>query len=237
MWKLFKEGIWDYLLGKVLTVLGVMETVWTVVVLGKPEYGELLPTSIDNRVWYGIALVFMFAAFLRMLKVASNYKRQMESPDNIRLVYNEKRYKACKEIRDRGAKEIYRVGIRVIGNEAVESLIVVPDELRRVDDESYKRIPINQIKLHPMVDNNGIVYRGRTPAYYVDVFSHIKGSSRINMCYDKHIEGYIHLPDGEYELYLITRAKPRTNHMGTMIITMNDGNVDIEIKERDYLGG
>ena len=112
MWKIFKEAIWDYLLGKLFAVLGTIETIWAIVVLAKPEYGNILLPSIDNRVWYGMALAFIFAAFLRILKVASHYKKQIESADNVRLVYNAKRYKACKEIKDNN--EIYRVGIRVI---------------------------------------------------------------------------------------------------------------------------
>ena len=236
MWGLFKESIWDHLLGKVLAVLGAIETAWTIVVLTRPEYGTILPVAIDNRIWYGIALAFMFAFSLRVLKVASDYKRRIESVDNIRFVYNEERYRACKEIRE-GMIETYRVGIRVIGNEPVESLILIPDDLIRVDDNSYRRIPTSQIKLHPMTESIETIHKGHTPSYYVDVFSHVMGRSRINVCYDKHIEEDIDLPNGQYELTLIARAKPRTNHLGTMVITMSDGKTDIEMKRRDYLGG
>lgn len=237
MWRIFKEAIWDYLLGRLLTVLGTVETVWAIVVLAKPEYGNALLPNIDNRVWYGIALAFMLAVSVRMLKVASDYKKRIESPDNIRFVYNEKRYKPCKQIRDRGSKEIYRVGIRVIGHEPIESLIVIPDQLIRIDDGSYQAIPTSQIKLHPMIDNIETIYRGLTPAYYVDVFSHVKGRSSINICYDQHIEGDISLKNGQYSLPLIARAKPKTSHMGFLLITMKDGNTSVEMRKRDNLGG
>lgn len=221
-------------------MIGTIEAVWAVMMLVKPEYGDILFPRIDNRVWYGIALAFMFVAFLRMLKVASNYKKRIESTDNIRLVYNEKKYKACKE--RKSDKEIYRVGIRVIGNEAVESLIIIPTSLVRVDGDSYQEIQISQIKLHPMTGKTEVIYRGFTPSYYVDVFSHAfiaytLGSSSINMCYDDYTDASIELTNGQYELMLSARAKPKTIHMGTMVITMIDGNINVRIKKWDYLGG
>ncbi|MFC2010322.1 hypothetical protein ACFLUL_01920 [Chloroflexota bacterium] len=236
MWGLFKESIWGYLLGKVLTVLGTIETIWAVTVLAKPELGDALPASIDNRIWYGIALGFMFVAFMRMLKVASDYKKRTETTDTIRLVYNPKRYKACSEHNESEDKVIYRVGIRVIGNEAIEELIVIPTELCRIDNDSYKPLPIEQLPLHPMQENTSVILRGLTPSYYVDVISHIVGSQQINICHNRYESEPIYLENGIYVLILSARAKPRTIHTRTMKITMLDGNIDIEVEQRDYLG-
>lgn len=239
MWKLFKESVWDYLIGKVLTVLGTLGTLWAIVVLVKPEYERILPVGIDNRVWYGVALVFMFAILLRTLKVAASYKKRIELTDNIRLVYDERRYKACKQVKRWEGRdiELYRVGIRVIGSEPVESLVVIPGGLRRVNDESYKEIAMSEVKLHPMTENIETIYGGLTSGYYVDVFQHEVGYQQIDISYDQHSEKYIRLENGQYELTLIAKGKPRTSHLGTMVITMKDGHVSVEIKKKDYLGG
>ena len=239
MRKIFKEAVWDYSLGKVLTVLGTVQTVWAIVVLAKPEYGNIILPSIDNRVWYAIALAFVVAAFLRVLKVASDYKKQLEPLDNIRFVCDEERYKPCKEVQmsEYGEVEVYRVGVCVIGNGVVESLIIIPDMLERVDDNSHKITQVSQIKLHPMMGSPEPIYGGPIPSYYVDVFTHVSRTVAIFMCYDNNKEEPIVLPNGRYKLTLIARAKPKVSHTGYMLITMADGKINVEMKQRDVWGG
>jgi len=239
MWQIFKEYLLYSGWGRIIAVLNGVTLVWGIILILDPSIANEVPPLIraDPRIWYGLAMGFLVFTCIWILRKAAEYRRKAESTDNIRFVYDAKRYKPSKQITDRGAKEIHRVGIRVLGNGVVESPIVLPDTLERVDDKSYKRMQISQTKLHPMIDSLDPIYGGLTPSYWVDVFSHIIGSSRINMCYDKHTEGDIHLPNGLYELALIARAKPKTRRIGIMVITMTDGTIGVEMKKRDIYGG
>jgi hypothetical protein len=69
------------------------------------------------------------------------------------------------------------------------------------------------------------------------VFDHVETTSQIYICYDRYNEEPINLANGQYELMLSARAKPRTHHIGTMVITMIDGNINVGMKSRDHLGG
>jgi hypothetical protein len=239
MWQIFREYLLYSSWARVMAVLNSITLIWGVALIFDPSIANKVPplARADPRIWYGLAIGFTIFTSLWILHKAAEYRRKMEGTDNIRFVYNVERYKPSRQITDRGTKEIHRVGIRVLGNGAVESLIVLPDTLERVDDKSYKRIQVSQTKLHAMIDNSDPIYGGHAPSYWVDVFSHVIGSSGINICYDKHTEGNIHLPNGRYELTLIARAKPKTRRMGIMTITMVDGAVSVEMRKRDVYGG
>ena len=222
-----------------MAVLNGVTLVWGVILIFDPSIASKVPplARADPRIWYGLAIGFSVFTCIWILHKAAEYRRKVESTDNIRFVYDTERYKPSKQVTDRGAKEIHRVGVRVLGSGVVESLIILPDMLERIDDKSYKRTQISQTKLHPMIDNSDPIYGGFAPSYWVDVFSHIIGSPRINMCYDKHTEGDIHLSNGRYELTLIARGKPKTRHMGFMLITMADGAISVEMQKKDMYGG
>jgi uncharacterized membrane protein YjgN (DUF898 family) len=241
MWELFKEYLWKSGWGRLVAVVNGILSIWGIVLIFDPNLSNKLPPLIrvDPRMWYGLAIAFLIFTCIWILYKSSQYRRKIESADNIRFVYNANRYKPCKEVqtREHGEIEIYRIGIRSIGSEAVESLIVFPDTLERVDDKSYQRTPISSIPLHPMTGSIGIIYRGFIPSSYVDVFQHVNGAIAIFMCYDNYKEEPIVLANGRYELILLAKGKPKTSHLGTMVITMTDGNISVEIKKKDTFGG
>jgi len=225
----------------VLAVVNGITLIWGVILIFDPSMANQVPPLLkaDPRIWYGLAIGFLLFTCVWILHKAAEYRRKTESADNIRFVYNAKRYKPCKQVetREGGELELYRIGIRGIGNEAVDSLIVFPDTLERVDDNSYQRTPISPIPLHPMTGNIGTIYRGFTPSSYVDVLRHIDKAIAIFMCYDDYKEEPVVLANGRYELRLLAKGKPKTSHVGTIIITMSDGTISVEVKKRDMYGG
>lgn len=241
MWEIIREYLLQSGWGRVLAVVNAITFVWGIILVFDPSIANKAPPLIraDPRIWYGLAIGFLVFTCIWILHKSHEYRRKTESTDNIRFVYNAKRYKPCKEVQITGHAEIelYRIGIRGIGNEAVESLIVFPDTLERVDDNSYQRTPISSIPLRPMTGSIGTIYRGVIPSSYVDVFRHVNGTIAIFMCYDSYKEEPVVLANGRYELTLLAKGKPKTSHLGIMVITMADGDISVEIEKRDTFGG
>lgn len=234
MWKIFREVVWDKGWWKVLTVIGSLELLYSLYILVMPDEAVYKPAQIDNKVWYVVAIVLLISVIILVLRGASQYKKHMESKDNIRLVYNE-RYLPCRELSF--DEEIIRVGIRTIGIEPVENLIVLPDALERITGRlRYKRIPILQIPLKPMIGKIDRIARGYTPAYYVDVLKHRIGTGQVELCYDNYPSPQISLKASKYELCLIARGTPSESHIRIMTISL-DRNYKLGVELNKYVLG
>lgn len=219
---IFKEAILDSF-RKVGAVLGVAELGWSMLLVVKPEYGDLLPIRIDNRVWYGVALVIIGIAFWRVLKVASNYKKQLESPDNIRIVYDDGRYPDCREIKsitETTREETIRVGYTTRATEGIEDPIVLPSTLFQITKPKYIKVKIKSSPLSPMVKATKIHY-GRKPEYWVNVFRHIIGVPEIEICYENLPPYKIPISSSKYELTLIARGTGSENTVKTLTIIVS----------------
>jgi hypothetical protein len=76
---------------KGLAVLGTLELADSLYHLVAPDTAPKIE-QVDDRLWYGIAFVFLITTALIALNKANTYRKRLEGEDNIRIVYNEKRY-------------------------------------------------------------------------------------------------------------------------------------------------
>jgi len=203
-------------------VIGFLDLVYSVYVSVTPDVTVLKTGHIDDRVWYGIGFAFLGCVAVLALRGAARYKKQLETEDNIRLVYNEKRYSACREIELN--TETIRVGYRVIGKNSIDNPVVFTAQLVRVDKAGkYTQIPILEIPLSPLVSVHQ-VHPGRTPMHWVNVFLHGLGSNFISLLYENQPAKAIPLTTGQYELTLVARGASSRGNIGTFTIDMNENN-------------
>lgn len=233
MLRIFKESVWDFFWGKVVSVLGIIGIAQTVLSLRDRDYViTVANTDIDYRVWFVFTLALLVAIILRVLYVADKYKSQSESIVKVRIVYNEKNYPACRKTE--GDVETIRIGYRVIGKQPIENPVVLPSNLFRIDTSvQYTKIPVTQFPLRAMTRINS-VQPGLTPSYWVNVFTHKVGSREIEMCYDNYSEEPLLLSPGCYQLGLIARGTPTGNSVATLHVTVNpDYVLDVAIEGVD----
>lgn len=224
MWKLFKEYIWDFVWGKVLSVIGSFTTIWSIVLLFSPSiYNEVPPSiRIDSRIWYGLAIAFLIFVCIRVLYKSSQYREQAEGKDNIQIIYSERRHIECRQTES--GVETIRVGYRVREMEDIEAPVVLPSTLFKISRQlKYTKIPIVSTPLSPMV-KTAKVHHGLPPEYWIDVFRHIIGSSEIEMCYDNFQFPKIPLSSGRYELTLIARGTPSREDKKILTIFVSRNN-------------
>jgi hypothetical protein len=220
MWKLFKEYVWDKGWGKVFTIVASLELGYSLYVLVAPERVAHTFTQIDDRVWYGIAYLFLISICLLVLRGASKYRKMQENNDSIRIVYNENKYAACREISE--DIETIRVGLRVVGKQTVENPVVLPTQLFKEDsDTKSTRIPIVSTPFSAMVSSDK-VHSGFSPEYWINLLMHKLNSNEIQLCYDNYPSKPISLSVGRYRLELIARGTPSRTAVGTLYITVSD---------------
>lgn len=227
MWKTFKESVWDFLLGKVVSVLGILGTAQTLISLFKPDYVITITNTvrIDYRIWFVFTLLLLVGIILRVLHTANHYKRLSEVKDKIGIVYNEKYYPACRQ--ERGKEEVIRVGIRVIGKVAVENLEVFPSHLELISKIKNKRRKINRFALSPMHPDmlSRPVNPGTIPTCFVDLLRHKLGTRKVAFCYRDYPNEYLSLSVGKYELNISARGRSNQHGFKTLFISLDTQNV------------
>lgn len=233
MLSLFKEFIWDYFWGKVLSVLGAIETLWAVAVLASPEATSIMPDVLrfDTRIWFGITILFLISLNILILRGANKYKKQLEAEESIDIVYNEKRYLPCRRLQKN--EEVVRVGIRVIGSKAVENIEVFPSLLTHIKKPKNKLIKINKLALNPMFPNmlSKPINPGATPTCFVNIFRHKIDSPDISFCYESYPTELVHLSKGKYELDIRARGRHKQYGLETLLIKVDNKNsIRVRIK-------
>jgi hypothetical protein len=233
MWKVFRESVWSFLWGKVVSVLGILGTAQTIISLFEPNYVITIANvvKIDYRVWFVFTIVLAIVVILRVLHTANQYKHLLEAEDSIRIVYSEKYYPACRQ-KQNNNEEVIRVGVRVIGRNAVENLEVFPSLLSRISKgKKYKRRMINRFALSSMFPDMLLrpVNPGATPTCFVNLLRHKLGTSEVAFCYRDSPTEYMSLNAGKYELDV--RARCQSNQYGfrTLFISFDtQGNLTVK---------
>jgi hypothetical protein len=167
---------------------------------------------------------------LRVLHTANQYKRLCEVEDKIGIVYSERYYPACRQEQGNG-EEVIRVGVRVIGRDAVENLEVFPSLLSRISKvKQYKRRRISRFALSSMFPDMLLrpVNPGMTPTCFVNLFRHKLGTCEVAFCYRDCPAEYMSLNVGKYELDV--RARGRSSQYGfrTLLVSCDaQGNLTV----------
>jgi len=225
MWKIFQESVWSFLLGKVVSVLGVVGTVQTVISLFNPAYViSVVGIKIDYIVWFILTLLLLVGIILRVLQVASGYKHSLEAKDKISIIYNEKYHLACRQEHD--AIEVIRLGIRVIGKSAVENVEVFPKHLYYRSRAKSKKRRINRFALKPMISTmlSRPINPGIPSTCFVDLLKHKMGTRELCFCYDGLPDEYLSYNAKNYELEVEARGGGNQHGYKILFLSFNEKN-------------
>jgi len=228
MCMIFKESVWSFLWGKVVSVLGLLGIVQTIASLLEPSYVITIANvvRIDYRVWFVLTILLATGVILRVLYVANKYKCLLEVEDSIVIVYSESYYPACRQEQD-NSEEIIRVGIRVIGREAAENLEVFPSlfyPVPRIKQYKYRRT--NRFALSPMFPDMLLrpVNPGRNPTCFVNLLKHKLGTREVAFCYRDCPTEYMSLNIGKYELDVTARDKNKQFGFRMLLVSFDISN-------------
>jgi hypothetical protein len=169
------------------------------------------------------------------LKGANQYKVKFEGEDNIRIVYNDKRYSSCREINGDDI-ETFRVGFRVIGKKPVRNPTVTPVTFHEVvRPDYYIKHGILSSPFSQLVQT-AEVYPGLTPSCWFNILKHRLNSNFIELCYEGIKLRGIKVRPGQYRLNLVGRGSDSNNNNVTLIISVDDDlNINVDIEGIDYL--